>query len=422
MNHSFARIAAFGLLGLVSVDSGCRNAAKAPPATAGATAAPVQNSAEANAATARGLLAQGRTAMRTELAGAITAFTAAQKLTPEDPELLAELGLLQFYSGELDRARDTITAALRAAQTPAQTAAPAYNLGLLEEAAGNIAPAVAAFELAAAARPGPVLQKHLDDLKAVLEQGKAEPLAGPFASLPAVCDALKTLQQTPKELAKDLAAACGTEPCEVGCPLQELGSLTGSLPPPISEVRVFWSRVRGKSDVIDAGPAPDQWRGEPRCGLVNTAVRLDKQWFVAASLGSFCYSKTQQGNVQLARIAVESVGSSKLVTVSLDATQDYQSGSAGNSSLTVIGVGKSKKPARIGPILRATYGSMPAAEAAAKGPKAEEAIQASSATTYEWRFADGALQITGQTVDSTLGPHKRQTKAPLTLRYPLVFP
>ena len=132
--------------------------------------------------------------------------------------------------------------------------------------------------------------------------------------------------------------------------------------------------------------------------------------------------KTQQGNVQLARIAVESVGSSKLVTVSLDATQDYQSGSAGNSSLTVIGVGKSKKPARIGPILRATYGSMPAAEAAAKGPKAEEAIQASSATTYEWRFADGALQITGQTVDSTLGPHKRQTKAPLTLRYPLVFP
>lgn len=357
--------------------------------------------------------------MRTDLAAAITAFTAASKLTPWDPDIFAELGLSQFYSGELDPARDTINAALRAAETPVKTAAPAYNLGLIEEAAGHIESAVAAFELAAAARPGPVLQKHLDDLKAVLAQGKPEPLAGPFDSLPAVCEALKTLQQTPKDQTKDLAAACGTEPCEVGCPLQELGSLTDSLPPPISEVRVFWSRVRKKSDIIDAGPAPDQWRGEPRCGLVNTAVRLGKQWFVAASLSSFCYSKSQQGNVQLARIAIEPVGPSKLITVSLDATQDYQLGSAGSASLTVIGVGKSKKPARIGPILRATYSSLPPPENA---PKGEEALQASSATTYDWRFTDGALQITGQTVDNTLGPHKRQTKAPLTFRYPLVFP
>jgi len=46
---------------------------------------------------------------------------------------------------------DRVEAALRAAETPAQTAAPAYNLGRIEQAAGRIDEAVTSFELALAA-------------------------------------------------------------------------------------------------------------------------------------------------------------------------------------------------------------------------------------------------------------------------------
>ena len=102
----------------------------------------------------------------------MAAFAAAQKLAPEDPEILSELGLAQFRAGDLNLAGETTRAALRAAVTPAQTAAPAYNLGRIEEAAGHNAEAIRAYELAIVARPSPEVQKRLDALKAVRGQRK----------------------------------------------------------------------------------------------------------------------------------------------------------------------------------------------------------------------------------------------------------
>ena len=159
---------------LLSATSGCRNTPPAAaPAAQGSTAAPVQVPTRGDdSAAAHALLLKGRTAAQTDLPAAIAAFAAAQKLAPEDPEILSELGQAQFRAGDLKRAEDTTRAALRAAQTPAETAAPAYNLGRIEEAAGHIDEAVTAYELAIAARPSPEIQQRLDALKAVRGQRK----------------------------------------------------------------------------------------------------------------------------------------------------------------------------------------------------------------------------------------------------------
>ncbi len=120
------------------------------------------------------------------------------------------------------------------------------------------------------------------------------------------------------------------------------------------EVRVFWSRLRNKPAQPDQGPEPEKWRGEPRCGFVSAAVRLGKQWYLAPSLGSFCSGGALQGSVKLTRIAAEPVGPAKLVTLRLDSTQNYGSSAAGTQSLTLLGIGPSRKPSRLGPILLST--------------------------------------------------------------------
>jgi hypothetical protein len=404
MRRTFVFLVHLSLAGLISGSPACRRAAPTPaPAPA---AAPVDK-----AVAVRALLAKGRQARTTDLAAASAAFAEARGLTPEDPELLAELGLTQLYQGELDQARETTRAALRAAETPAQTAAPAYNLGRIEQAAGRIDEAVTSFELALAAQPAPELQQHLATLKAVLEQGQPQPLAGPFASLPAVCDFIKTTQPA----APDSLASCGAAPCEFSCPLQELGHLTTGLPPLVSEVRVFWSRRRAPAPA-DAGPAPEQWSGEPRCGSVNAAVRLGAKWYAAPVLRSFCSGSGQKGEVKLTRLTVETVGPTRLAALYLDAAQEYPSGSAGSQSLTLFGVGPAKKPSRLGPILLGAQLTRQPPPAAAGSPKTRDLI------TYKWRLADGAVQVSGQTADSWLGEHKLTHKAQLALRYPLALP
>lgn len=413
MSRFLVFVVYLGLGALLGSGPGCR---RTPPASAPAPgsatapgAAPVDK-----AAAARVLLAAGRKALKTDVKAASSAFSEAQKLTPEDPDILAELGQVQFFGGELDRARDTIRAALRAAETPAQTVAPAYNLGRIEEAAGHIEEAVAAYELAVAARPSPEQQKRLDTLKAILAQGPPQPLAGPFASLPLLCAALKTTQQADGE--KDKTASCGPQPCEFSCPLQDLGRLTTGLPPSMDEVRVFWSRLRNKPEQPDQGPEPEKWSGEPRCGFVNAAVRLGKQWYLAPSLGSFCSGGSLQGGVKLTRIAAEPVGSGKLVMLQLGASQGYRSGGAGTESLTLLGIGPSKKPSRLGPILLSVLLTSESA------PGGADSLKTRDFTTYEWRFADGFLLIGGQSAENTLGEHKVSRKSPLALRYPLALP
>ena len=413
MSRFVVLLVSLGLGGLLGLVPGCRrNPPAAGPAAGSAVAkgaAPVDK-----AAAARALLTTGRGLLKTDLAAAGAAFAEAQKLAPENPDILSELAQVQFFGGNLDLARDTVRAALRAAETPAQTAAPSYNLARIEEAAGHLEEAVTAYELAAAARPSPELRKHLDLLKAVLSQGQPQPLAGPFAALPLLCAELKTAQQAASQ--QDKTASCSPEQCEFSCPLQDLGRLTAGLPPPMDEVRVFWSRLRNKPAQPDPGPEPEKWGGEPRCGFVNAAVRLGNKWYLAPTLGSFCSGGALQGGVKLTRIAVESVGSAKLVALRLEATQDYGSGGAATESLTLLGVGPSRKPSRLGPILLSAQLTSEPAPASADSLKTRDSI------TYEWRLADGALLIGGQTVDSLLGEHKVTRKTPLALRYPLALP
>ena len=118
----------------------------------------------------------------------------------------------------------------------------------------------------------------------------------------------------------------------------------------------------------------------------------------------------------LTRLAREPSGTGKLVALQLDATQDYRAGGVKLESLTLLGVGPSRKPARIGPILRTmltTGETMPASA---------DSLKTRDLTTYAWRFADGALLIGGQTFETTVGDNKRSRETPRTLRYPLSLP
>ena len=94
----------------------------------------------------------------------------------------------------------------------------------------------------------------------------------------------------------------------------------------------------------------------------------------------------------------------------LAATQGYRSGSAETESLTVLGIGPSKKPSRLGPILLSTRLTSESAPASA------DSLKTRDATTYEWHVADGLLLIGGQSAENTLGEHRVSRKSPLALR------
>lgn len=406
MSRTFSRLALLGLALLAAVP-GCRKAPPPPPA-------PAQGSGAGDpGALALALLAKGHKLLASDLAAATAELNKAQQLKSYDPDILAELGLAQLLAGEFDRALETTSAALRAAETPAQTGAPAYTLGRLEESAGHLDRAVSGYELAAAARPSRALRTRLQALKAIAGQGQPQPLLGPFGSLPALCTALKAPQQSADSRSPE-DGGC-TEACAFACPLQELGSLTTGLPPRMDEVRVFWSRLNPPGKEPAGGPAPETWSGEPHCGFVNAAVRLGKQWYAASALASFCRQGPLQGAVKLTRIASETAGAGKLVALELSATEQDGAVSTQTQSLTLLGIGRSGKPARLGPVLRSVLTEESAADKA-------DRLKMRDLTTYDWRLADGALAMSEQTMELTAGPHKSTRKSPLTLRYSLALP
>ena len=66
-----------------------------------------------------------------------TAVPTKADVPDADPDLLRELGWAQFQLGKLVEARKMTLAALEHAGRPGHYAAASYNLGRMEEAAGN---------------------------------------------------------------------------------------------------------------------------------------------------------------------------------------------------------------------------------------------------------------------------------------------
>jgi len=127
---------------------------------------------------------------------AIAAFEGAVASFPDDPTLLAELGYTAFLAKDLKKAEAMTRRALAAQASPSIRGASLYNLGLIQEARGDKAGAIASYAESLRERPHSVVRAALAKL-APAAAVATEPyapvsMAGPYASLAAYCKARPT--------------------------------------------------------------------------------------------------------------------------------------------------------------------------------------------------------------------------------------
>jgi hypothetical protein len=152
-------------------------------------------------ASADSLLDRGRALERTgQHAEAIAAFEAYLKTSPDDAATAyAELGFAALQHKDYAKALAATTEAIDRSPKPSfqgdptarVRAAALYNLGLIHEAQGEHADAVAAYRESLAARSSRAIREHLQTLDrsagAVSDPLAPTPLPGPFATLDAAC-------------------------------------------------------------------------------------------------------------------------------------------------------------------------------------------------------------------------------------------
>lgn len=387
------------------------------PAKATTPAAPAQPEASHGnlSPEARAQLAKGRALADKDLPGAIAAFTEARRLAPQDADVLSELGLAHYRAKALEPAREATLAALRESHQPRQTAAAAYNLSLIEEAVGNHDEAIRALELSLEARPHPKVESRLSRLQA-LRKLTPQLMQGPFADVTKMCEAL--LSDAVKVHKGDGIDSCCETNCRFKCEAFLMSTLDKDLPKPMSELRLFMSRLDEPSSEEDEGPEPDKWRGLPRCGLVSAAVRVGSSWYSAPLLASYSVANHLDGMASLKRIAVEPSGpeGSKLIVLELAANQGYRWSGERHETLTLFGVGASGKPGVLGPIHTLI------AETGETKPKSEDSEETEKETRFKWKVAAGNLVFSERTLTDVVGKRKKVSKQAESTQYPLVMP
>jgi len=381
---------------LVLSGGACRQKSRLPEAAAPPTAPPSKD------LEVRALIKKGRALADKDLPAAVAVLTEAQRLTPKEPDVLSELGLMQYRSRAFEEARSSVETALRESHTPRQTATAAYYLGLIEEADGHLDAAITALEVAMTARPQPKVELRLNRLKGV----KSPPprvLQGPFSDANALCDALRITAMATYP-GTELDACCSGENCRFSCQAFAMKTLEQGLPPPMSELRVFMSRLdEPRSDAANEGPAPEQWRGRPRCGIVSAAVRIDTSWYLAPLLAAYSSSDSLDGSAKLEQLTIEPVGpgGSKLAVLELSSQEDYRFGEEEYRTLTFLGVGHSGKPGQIGPI-PIMYTENPL--------KSSTSEPARKTTSFKWKLAPGTLAFSEQNVTEIVGKQQKSTQ------------
>jgi hypothetical protein len=196
----------------------------------------------------RAALKLGRTLEKKgDHAAAIAAFQKALAVVPGDARALSELGWAQLQAGSLAAASAATQQAIAGASEPALKAASLYNLGRIFEAQAARDRALDAYRRSLELREnGTVRQRLLGLDPAAAPPGALEavPLEGPFASIAEYC--------------KKLEAKDADEPCDAGDnPFAETRLPAAA---PWMEVRVF---VGGYEE------------------LCNLAIRTHAGWWVA---------------------------------------------------------------------------------------------------------------------------------------------
>jgi tetratricopeptide (TPR) repeat protein len=170
-----------------------------PAAAKPATATPAGKRTMLNGAQVgsyRSLLRDGRRQVQAkEYAAGIALYEKALALRPGDPRLLVELGWAAFLAGDLERASVATVRALAGLRDQSAKGAALYNLGRIAEQRGKKEDAAAFYRESLAARPNAVVEKRLAGIggeavaAAIEPPTELGPLAGPFATLDAVCAA-----------------------------------------------------------------------------------------------------------------------------------------------------------------------------------------------------------------------------------------
>lgn len=126
---------------------------------------------------------------------AIAAFKEGLKAKPDDPTLLGEAGFAAYLDKDYDKAETLTRKSLDRQATPSVRGATLYNLGMIREAKGDKAGAIAAYKESVKARPHRVVRAalaKLDPAAAAAADGLVPAkLDGPHKDVAALCAALK---------------------------------------------------------------------------------------------------------------------------------------------------------------------------------------------------------------------------------------
>ena len=137
---------------------------------------------------------------RGDFAAALKSYQAALSSRPNDPVALVEAGWAAFKANDFDAARKLTTQGIAAAKEPDKKAAALYNLGRIQEQAGQKSDAQDSYRQSLQLRPNKIVDARLRALAGGTSgstTGNTASIAptGPYASLDAFCKTLKAGQR-----------------------------------------------------------------------------------------------------------------------------------------------------------------------------------------------------------------------------------
>ncbi|HTR51861.1 MAG TPA: tetratricopeptide repeat protein [Kofleriaceae bacterium] len=290
------------------------------------------------AADSKALLRKGRELQAAKKYGeAIAAFEGALKLQPDDPTVLGELGWTAYLMKDYAKAKDATQKAIAHEAGPNVRGAALYNLGLVDEAQGDTAGAVAAYSESLRARPNATVRaalKKLDPKAAEpFDPYRPAPLAGPFASIAAYC---KSLPATHTDYEGTSDCACYDVP-----------DGSRKLAAPFANVTLF-RRGCGYGE-------NDEGEAEGGYFEYKLAVQVASGWFFATLGDNFLIGHGGE-TFKVDSVKAPALASAPSFAISYRIKGSYshtiQANDWDRTELVLVGVGASGKPSGTPPILR----------------------------------------------------------------------
>lgn len=365
------------------------------------------------------LLRQGRASgEKKNFADAERIFLQALPKAPRDPDLLLELGWAQLQLGKPVEARKTTLAAMEHAGRPGHYAASSYNLGRIEEAAGNDRIAAADYRRSLSWQKGKA-QALVERRKAIDKRLRDAPsrLLGPFKSIDAMCPELAASEDRVRIDAAQVDQSdqyeCGA--CEFVCDdVRHFQIIDQGLPPPLSEVALFKSESRDTRPKAQRNHSSSANYDEV---FLNAAVRVGTDWYLAPAVNAG--PSWVEDALKIISVSVQAVGpkGARVVVIQFRSSQGTSDKFEDvEEDVCVIGIGPSGKPTLLAPVMISrSLGVFPYGEIRCIS-------ETETITTRKWKFDGGALIVTRETVVERLCSKKTTTTRELSERYPLNFP